>query len=282
MRTKTHVDPKKGSWSDGLLVDQFEELAPKYVRMLAHPDKYVFRLAAHPISLCNFQDLCLRRPQGLESQHRCCAEQKIEDEEGVKLRTVWYDGFVDASLLPDLRPIASWRMRVSSKEREQKTAALYDYIGSQRYAQLLASLQSSIDKLEGLDADEKKAHEAVWTKRSRAFQEMERTRGTIVAEVIRTSSSQTGMVDPAMPHHCDTISGSVQSRKTSALGASNKRDKTNDRSLIGVSLGLQHCSHSVETNLPKSAILIEPKVNFLQRRQLQSAGSPLCVLGPCH
>lgn len=45
----------------------------------------------------------------------------------------------------------------------------------------------------------------------------------------RTSSSQTGFVEPFIPHHSDTYSGSVQSLNTTSRGASKIRVMTSDR-----------------------------------------------------
>lgn len=74
-------------------------------------------------------------------------------------------------------------LRVSAEEREEKTAALYDYVTSERCSQLMDSMQTAFEKLEAIDVDEKKAHDVVWTKRGRVLKEVEKTRGTLVFEL---------------------------------------------------------------------------------------------------
>jgi hypothetical protein len=76
-------------------------------------------------------------------------------------------------------------LRLSAEQREEKTAALYDYVTSERCTQLMDSLQTAIEKLETIDADEKKAHDATWNKRGRILKDVEKTRGTIVFELNR-------------------------------------------------------------------------------------------------
>ena len=81
--------------------------------------------------------------------------------------------------------VQSHALRMSAEQREEKTAALYDYIISDRCAQLMDSLQSSFEKLEDIDVDEKKAHDTVWAKRGKILKEVEKTRGTFVFELQR-------------------------------------------------------------------------------------------------
>lgn len=76
-------------------------------------------------------------------------------------------------------------LRLSTEQRDEKTAALYGYITSERCWQLLDSVQTSVEKLEAIDVAEKKAHDAVWEKRGRLLKEVEKTRGTFVHELNR-------------------------------------------------------------------------------------------------
>jgi hypothetical protein len=76
-------------------------------------------------------------------------------------------------------------LRLSSEQREEKTAALYDYITSERCTQLMDSLQTSFEKLGEIDVDEQKAHQTVWAKRGRILKEVEKMRGTFVFELNR-------------------------------------------------------------------------------------------------
>jgi hypothetical protein len=76
-------------------------------------------------------------------------------------------------------------MRASEEQREEKTAAVYEYIISDRYGRLMESLQTSNRKLEALELDERKAHDAMWNKRGRLLNELGQTRDTLVQEVHR-------------------------------------------------------------------------------------------------
>ena len=70
-------------------------------------------------------------------------------------------------------------LRVSSEAREEKTAKLYDFITSPRFLQLLESVNSQLTKLERLDTDERKAHEAVWVKRGKTLKAIEKANGDL-------------------------------------------------------------------------------------------------------
>ena len=74
-------------------------------------------------------------------------------------------------------------LRISAEQREEKTAALYDYITSERYARLMQSLRDSMKKLETVDVEERKAHEATWSKRGRLLNDLDRTRATVATEL---------------------------------------------------------------------------------------------------
>ncbi|HWA18915.1 MAG TPA: DUF2130 domain-containing protein [Devosia sp.] len=81
--------------------------------------------------------------------------------------------------------VQTHNLRLSAEQREEKTAALYDFITSERCHQLMDSLQASFEKLEEIDVDEQKAHQTVWTKRGRIIKDVEKTRGTFVYELNR-------------------------------------------------------------------------------------------------
>ncbi|MBJ3786389.1 DUF2130 domain-containing protein [Devosia sediminis] len=76
-------------------------------------------------------------------------------------------------------------LRVSAEQREEKTAALYDYVTSERCSLLMDSMHVAFEKLEAIDVDERKSHDTVWNKRGRLLKEVERTRGTMVYELQR-------------------------------------------------------------------------------------------------
>ncbi len=62
--------------------------------------------------------------------------------------------------------IQTHELRASSEQREEKTAALYAFITSERFSQLLDSIESDVEKLEQADVTEQKAHTLMWEKRA--------------------------------------------------------------------------------------------------------------------
>ena len=76
-------------------------------------------------------------------------------------------------------------LRVSKEDRESKTAALYDFITSERCAQLLNQVETLIDDIEGVDLAEKKAHDAVWQKRGRLLRTLLKSHGDFCFEINR-------------------------------------------------------------------------------------------------
>ena len=61
-------------------------------------------------------------------------------------------------------------LRIVGNQRDGKTAALYAYITSDRFRQQLGSIDECIAKLRGIDAAERKDHDAVWKKRGRLIE----------------------------------------------------------------------------------------------------------------
>ena len=59
--------------------------------------------------------------------------------------------------------------------------ALYSYATSELFRQRPASIEGVADKVFGIDADEKKAHDAVWKKRGRLV----RSHGDLCADIER-------------------------------------------------------------------------------------------------
>lgn len=76
-------------------------------------------------------------------------------------------------------------LRVSGKERDGKTAALYSYITSERFWQHLASLDSCSGKMLEIDVSEKKAHDKVWENRGRTIKQLQRAHGELRADIER-------------------------------------------------------------------------------------------------
>jgi hypothetical protein len=81
--------------------------------------------------------------------------------------------------------VQTYQLRTSNEAREEKTAALYAFITSQRCLQLLDSVDSQITKLEEIDVAEHKAHTAVWERRGKAIKGIEKAHGDLRFEVNR-------------------------------------------------------------------------------------------------
>lgn len=62
------------------------------------------------------------------------------------------------------------RLRMSAKERQEKTAALYDFIASPEFTRCVERYVEIADKLGEIDAKEKKGHERVWLERGTQVQ----------------------------------------------------------------------------------------------------------------
>lgn len=76
-------------------------------------------------------------------------------------------------------------LRVSNEAREEKTAALYEFITSERCGQLLNSVETMIRKLEQMEVDEEKAHRAVWKKRGELLKSVLKANGDLCFAIDR-------------------------------------------------------------------------------------------------
>ena len=76
-------------------------------------------------------------------------------------------------------------LRLSSVARTDKTAKLYDFIASDRWAQLVDQIEAETDHMLELDVKEVKAHEATWKRRGQLIRSVQRARGELTSEVDR-------------------------------------------------------------------------------------------------
>jgi hypothetical protein len=74
-------------------------------------------------------------------------------------------------------------LRMSSAEREDKTAVLYAFITSERCAQLLGRVDTHTDDLLELQVKEKKWHEAVWKKEGEAIRSIQKAKAELSTEI---------------------------------------------------------------------------------------------------
>jgi hypothetical protein len=76
-------------------------------------------------------------------------------------------------------------LRLSTVARSDKTAKLYDFIASDRWAQLLDQIEAETDHMLELDVKEVKAHESTWRRRGQLIRSVQRVRGELTSEVDR-------------------------------------------------------------------------------------------------
>ncbi|WP_213740519.1 DUF2130 domain-containing protein [Bradyrhizobium sp. dw_411] len=74
-------------------------------------------------------------------------------------------------------------LRLSNDERTKKTAALYDFITSERCAGFLARIDTHTDDLLELQVKEKKAHDQTWKKQGELIRSVQRVRAELTNEI---------------------------------------------------------------------------------------------------
>lgn len=79
--------------------------------------------------------------------------------------------------------IQTQTLRMSAEERSQKTAALYDYITSERCADLLARFDAHAESLLTLQDKEKKAHDAVWKQQGLLIRSVQKVSAELGQEI---------------------------------------------------------------------------------------------------
>jgi hypothetical protein len=74
-------------------------------------------------------------------------------------------------------------LRVGNEECDAKAADLYEFVTSETCAQLLDSIEGLAQKIDDVDTDEKKAHDAVWKKRGKLVQDLVKKHGKLCFEI---------------------------------------------------------------------------------------------------
>lgn len=77
------------------------------------------------------------------------------------------------------------RLRLSGKEKDRKTAALYEFMNSDRCRQLMARYEAITDELLDIDVNEVKAHDLVWKKRGQFLRDAQKVHNDYRAEIDR-------------------------------------------------------------------------------------------------
>lgn len=81
--------------------------------------------------------------------------------------------------------VQTYALRLSNEARTNKTAALYEFIMSERCANLLHTIESQAGHLTEMDVRERKAHEKVWKDRATLIRTVQRAHGDLTGEIER-------------------------------------------------------------------------------------------------
>jgi hypothetical protein len=76
-------------------------------------------------------------------------------------------------------------LRISNDAREEKTAALYAFITSDRCKQLLEQIETQMSRMLELEAAEEKAHRVTWERRSKLIHHARKVHGDLCFEIER-------------------------------------------------------------------------------------------------
>jgi len=76
-------------------------------------------------------------------------------------------------------------LRVSKEAREEKTVALYAFITSDHFKQLVEQVQAQAGKMLDLDSKEQEAHRRIWDQRSKLIRTIQQARADLIFEVDR-------------------------------------------------------------------------------------------------
>ena len=74
-------------------------------------------------------------------------------------------------------------MRLSSAERESKTAALYGFITSERCAQFFSRVDAHAEELLKQQVQEKKWHETAWKREGELIRSIQKTQAELSNEI---------------------------------------------------------------------------------------------------
>jgi hypothetical protein len=113
-------------------------------------------------------------------------------------------------------------LRLSNAEREEKTAALYAFITSERCAQLLGRIEKQADDLLELQTREIRWHKNNWEKQGEAYKAIQKTKGDLesdISGIVGTAAAVPGFEDAELLHDVDEGSPLIAgSRRRSDVG----------------------------------------------------------------
>lgn len=85
-------------------------------------------------------------------------------------------------------------LRLSNEARASKTAALYEFVGSEPCRQMFESLTKQSSDMLDLEMSEKKSHEKTWRERDRLIRALQRTQGQLTSEIERILGTGAGEI----------------------------------------------------------------------------------------
>jgi len=81
--------------------------------------------------------------------------------------------------------IQTYKLRLSGKEKNKKTEALYEFINSDRCRQLLTRYESITEELLDIEVKEANAHQSVWKRRGQLLRDAQKVHGDYRSEIDR-------------------------------------------------------------------------------------------------
>jgi hypothetical protein len=79
--------------------------------------------------------------------------------------------------------VQTYTLRLSNDQRAEKTAALYDFIRSERCAGFFTRIDTHTDDLLDLQLKEKKAHDTTWKRQGELIRSVQKVRAELTNEI---------------------------------------------------------------------------------------------------
>jgi hypothetical protein len=87
-------------------------------------------------------------------------------------------------------------LRISKEEREEKTVALYAFITSEPFKQLVEQVEAQAGKMLDLDTKEQEAHRRIWDQRGKLIRSVQKARADLTFEIDRIIGTAEGSNGP--------------------------------------------------------------------------------------
>ena len=88
-------------------------------------------------------------------------------------------------------------LRISNEERGHKTVALYAFITSEPFKQLVEQVEAQAGKMLDLDTKEQEAHRRIWDQRGKLIRSVQKARADLTFEIDRIIGTAEGSNGPA-------------------------------------------------------------------------------------